>query len=179
MHDLDVLGLDDAPGESRPLLENSLKEFGMIPNLHGVIAASPQALEVYQLMHKMFQESSFNDEELTVVWQTINVEHGCSYCIPAHTAIAHRMKVSPSLIDALANNKPMLDAKLQALQDLTLKIVRERGKVSERDIEAFYAAGYGPRQVVEILLGLCQKVMSNYINHIAQTPIDEAFKKFI
>jgi len=82
-------------------------------------------------------------------------------------------------IDALAKNKPMLDAKLQVLQDLTLKIVRERGKVLERDIEAFYAAGYGLRQVVEILLRVCRKVMSNYVNHIAQPPIDEAFKKFI
>lgn len=43
---------------------------------------------------------------------------------------------------------------------------------------AFFDAGYNNRQVLEVILVLSQKVMSNYINHIAETPIDEPFKKF-
>ncbi|MGB2685191.1 MAG: carboxymuconolactone decarboxylase family protein, partial [Olleya sp.] len=39
-------------------------------------------------------------------------------------------------------------------------------------------AGYGEQQVLEIILGLSQKVISNYTNHIANTPVDEAFQKF-
>ena len=58
-------------------------------------------------------------------------------------------------------------------------MVRNRGRLSEVEIEAFYAAGYGKRQILEIVLGLTQKVMSNYVNHIAKTPIDEKFQPFI
>jgi len=29
-----------------------------------------------------------------------------------------------------------------------------------------------------VILGLSQKVMSNYTNHLAETPVDEAFKGF-
>lgn len=169
---------DSAPEASKPLLANSQKSFGMIPGLHAVMAEAPGLLEGYQLLHKLFQDSSFNAEELTVVWQSINVEHNCTYCVPAHTGIAHMMKVDPALTEALRNRAPMPTEKLQVLQDTTLAMVRKRGELSDKEIEAFYAAGYGQRQLLEIVLGVSQKVMSNYTNHIAKTPVDEAFKKF-
>ena len=178
MKQLELFDLENAPEGSRPLLENSVKAFGMIPNLHAVMAGSPQVLEAYQMLHKLFQDSSFNDDELTVIWQTINIEHSCHYCVPAHTAVAHMMEIDGALIDALVNKKPLPDAKLQALQDATLKIVRNRGQISSTEVDAFYAVGYEPRQLLEIVLGVSQKVMSNYINHIADTPVDEPFKKF-
>jgi len=170
--------IESAPEGSKPLLEGSVKAFGMLPNLHGVLASSPQILEAYQVLHKLFTESSFNAEELTVVWQAINVEHGCNYCVPAHTGIAHSMKVDPALTEALRNQEAMPTPKLQALLDMTLIIVRNRGHVSEEELAAFYAAGYGEQQVLEIILALSQKVISNYSNHIANTPVDAPFKDF-
>lgn len=97
MTSLTVHTLDSAPEPSKPLLEDSIKAFGMLPNLHGIMAASPQVLEGYKVLHDLFQKTDFTAEELTVVWQTINVEHGCHYCVPAHTAIAHSMKVDAAL----------------------------------------------------------------------------------
>lgn len=171
--------LESAPVDSKPLLENSIKGFGMIPNLHGVMAEAPGMLEGYQLLHKLFQDSSFNKDELTVVWQTINVEHECHYCVPAHTGIAHMMKVDADLTEALRNSTAMPTEKLQVLHDTTLLMVRNRGRLSDAEIAAFYEAGYGQRQLLEIVLGLSQKVMSNYVNHIAKTPVDKSFEKFV
>ncbi len=170
--------LESAPEQSKPLLEKSLQGFGMIPGLHGVMAEAPGLLEGYQLLHKLFQDTSFDAEELTVVWQTINVEHECHYCVPAHTGIAHMMKVDPALTEALRNGTAMPTEKLQALHDTTLSMLRNRGNLSSNELEAFYAAGYGQKQLLEIVLGMAQKVISNYVNHIAQTPIDERFKQF-
>ena len=170
--------LESAPEASKPLLQKSLQGFGMIPGLHGVMAESPGLLEGYQLLHKLFQDTSFDAEELTVVWQTINVEHECHYCVPAHTGIAHMMKVDPALTEALRNGAAMPTEKLQALYDTTLSMLRNRGNLSSTDLEAFYAVGYGQQQLLEIVLGMAQKVMSNYVNHIAQTPTDEGFKQF-
>ncbi len=178
MTTLTIHTIESAPEGSKPLLEGSVKAFGMLPNLHGVLASSPQILEAYQVLHKLFTESSFDAEELTVVWQAINVEHGCNYCVPAHTGIAHSMKVDPALTEALRNQEAMPTAKLQALLDMTLIIVRNRGHVSEDELAAFYAAGYGEQQVLEIILALSQKVISNYSNHIANTPVDAPFKDF-
>ena len=178
MTTLKIHNIESAPTEAKPLLENSQKAYGMIPGLHGVLAASPQLLKAYQELHQLFTETSFNNDELTVVWQTINVEHACHYCVPAHTGIAKMMKVDDAIINALRDETPLADAKLEALRTLTLSLTRNRGNVSQADLEAFYAAGYGEQQVLEIILGLSQKVISNYTNHIANTPVDEAFQKF-
>lgn len=179
MNNLTVHTRETAPEQSKTLLDNSIKAFGSIPSLHGVMAESPEALEAYQLLHKLFQATSLNAEELTVVWQTINVEHGCHYCVPAHAAIAKMMKVDDALTDALRNRAPMPTPKLQALHDTTLLIVRNRGLISEAEVQNFYNAGYTQKQLLEIVLGLAQKIMSNYINHLADTPLDERFAAFI
>jgi alkylhydroperoxidase family enzyme len=104
----------------------------------------------------LFVASSFNEEELTVVWQTINVEHEC-YCVPAHTAIAGMMKVDNDITEALRNRTPLANSKLETLRNMTLSMVRNRGNVSQEDLTAFYAAGYGEQQVLDIILGLSQK----------------------
>lgn len=178
MTTLKVHDIESAPEESKPFLQKSVKAFGMIPGLHGILASAPGILEAYQTLHQLFVDSSFNNEELTVVWQTINVEHECHYCIPAHTGIAHMMKVDPALTEALRNRTVMPTERLQVLHETTLSIVRNRGNISEEELNRFYATGYTERQVLEIILGLSQKVISNYSNHIANTPVDAPFQKF-
>ncbi|MGX9463188.1 carboxymuconolactone decarboxylase family protein [Shewanella sp. A14] len=169
---------DTAPQDSKAILKGAQKQMGMVPNLFSVLAESPSTLKAYQQLHQAFLDTSFNPEELTVVWQTINVEHECTYCVPAHTAIAHSMNVDPAITEALRNKTAMPTAKLQALHNATLSIVRNRGNISEAELAAFYAAGYAQQQVLEIILGLSQKVISNYTNHVAKTPVDDVFKKF-
>ncbi|MBU2928758.1 carboxymuconolactone decarboxylase family protein [Winogradskyella psychrotolerans] len=178
MTTLKIHDIESAPEGSKSLLENSQKSFGMIPGLHGVLAGAPKILEAYQTLHQLFVDSSFNEDELTVVWQTINVEHACHYCVPAHTGIAKMMKVDDAITEALRNEEPLENSKLEALRTMTLTIVRNRGNVTQDDLDAFYAAGYGEAQVLEIILGLSQKTISNYVNHIAHTPVDAPFQKF-
>lgn len=178
MTDFPSHDLDTAPEASKPLLEISQKAFGRLPGLHKVMAESPQVLEGYQALHRLFTETDFDADELTVVWQTINVEHECHYCVPAHTGIAKRMKVSDEIITALRDETPLPTAKLEALRIFTLQMLRQRGNVTEEQMQVFFDAGYGHRAVLDIILGLSQKVMSNYINHVAQTPLDEPVKPF-
>lgn len=169
---------ETAPEASLTLLKESQKNFGMIPNLHAVMAEAPGLLEGYQKLHALFLETSFTDEEVTVVWQTINVEHACHYCVPAHTGIAKSMDVDDSITNALRDKTPLPTDKLEALRDFTLSVVRDRGEVDEKTVQAFLDAGYEKRHILEIILGVSQKVMSNYTNHLANTPVDKPFKKF-
>jgi len=111
--------METAPKASKPALQGSVSALGMIPNLHAVMAESPQTLRAYQQLHALVIESSFSHEEKTVVWQTVNVEHGCSYCVPAHSAIARSMKVSEELDTALREREPLNDEKLEALRSFT------------------------------------------------------------
>ncbi|WP_234497287.1 carboxymuconolactone decarboxylase family protein [Vibrio maritimus] len=178
MNNFKLHTLDSAPEKSKAILEGAQKQMGMVPGLYAVMAESPETLKAYTQLHQLFTQTSFDAEELTVVWQTINVEHECHYCVPAHTGIAHSMKVNAELIEALRNDTAMPTEKLQALKDFTLSMVRNRGNVPEAEVTAFYNAGYGPQQVLEVILGLSQKVISNYVNHMADTPVDKVFEKF-
>lgn len=178
MTDFKIFDQQNAPQRSQPLLQDSIKAFGMIPNLHGVMAAAPGLLEGYQKLHQLANETSFTKEELTVVWQSLNVEHNCHYCVPAHTGIAHSMKVDSAVTEALRNETPLPSSKLETLRAFTLQVARERGRVSETALSGFLGAGFENRHVLEIVLILAQKVMSNYTNHLAETPLDQPFQKF-
>lgn len=167
-----------APEGSKPLLAKSQAAFGRLPGLHKVLADSPEAYEAYQQLHALFLKTTFTDEEKTVVWQTINVENRCHYCVPAHTGIAKMMKVDDAVTEALRNETPLPTAKLEALRVFTLKVMRQNGFVSDEDTRAFLDAGFTTRNVLEVILGLAQKVMSNYTNHFAETPVDQVMQKF-
>ena len=178
MTDFTLHNKETAPKDSQALLDSSLSAFGMIPNLHAVMAEAPGLLEGYQRLHQLFLDSSFDDEEITVVWQTINVEHECHYCVPAHTGIAKSMKVDDAITDALRDETPLPTEKLEALRNFTLSVIRNRGNVDDAEVATFLAAGFTKRQVLEVVLAAAQKVMSNYTNHLADTPVDKPFGKF-
>ncbi|QKV20419.1 carboxymuconolactone decarboxylase family protein [Oricola thermophila] len=167
-----------APEESKPLLAKSKAAFGRVPGLHAVMAEAPGLLEGYQQLHRLFLESSFDNDEKTVVWQTVNVENECHYCVPAHTGIAKAMGVDDAITEALRNGTPLPTPRLEALRTFTLKLIRQHGNLSDADVQAFLDAGYTKRQVLEVILGYSQKVMSNYTNHLANTPVDAVMQKF-
>ncbi|MEL7117050.1 MAG: carboxymuconolactone decarboxylase family protein [Pseudomonadota bacterium] len=179
MADFDIHTIESAPEDSRPFLEDSNRAFGRVPGLHGVMAEAPALLDGYKHLHTLFQTAtSFDKDELTVVWQTINVEHACHYCVPAHTGIAKMMKVDDAISNALRDETPLPNAHLEALRTFTLQMVRERGNVSDADVQTFLDAGFTKRQVLEVVLGVAQKVMSNYTNHLADTPVDKPMQAF-
>lgn len=174
-----IHSIETAPENSRPMLEASNRDFGMVPNLHAVMSESPAMLEAYKTIHQIFsKKTAFNADELTVVWQTINVENECHYCVPAHTAIAHSMNVDKGLTEALRNGAPIADNKLQTLRDTTLAIIRSKGNLSQTQMQRFLDAGYTNRNYLDILVGYSQKIMSNYTNHAAQTEVDAPFQPF-
>lgn len=176
MLDFPFHDFDTAPEGSKPLLEQSQKAFGRLPGLHKVLAESPQAYEAYQLLHKLFIETDFDADEKTVVWQAINVENECHYCVPAHTGIAKMMKVSDALSDALRDEAPLPSPKLEALRSFTVQMLRQRGNMTDEQMAAFSDAGYGHRAVLDVILAMAQKTMSNYTNHVAKTPVDPMFE---
>lgn len=170
---------ETAPAKSQDQLRHSEKAFGWVPNLHRVLAEAPAALQAYRDLHTAFQNTSFNPDELTVVWQTINIENQCTYCLPAHYMIADAMKVSKATIRALKDNTALDDEKLEVLRKTTRSLLINRGHLTSEEVTTFKRVGYGNQQLLEILVGLAQKTISNYTNHLADTPLDAQFEAFV
>ena len=89
------------------------------------------------------------------------------------------MKVDGAITEALRNQTPLADNKLEVLRETTLRMVRSRGRLTEAELENFYNAGYTQKNVLDIILGLSHKTISNYTNHIANTPVDAPFQPFV
>ena len=169
---------ETAPAASKPLLDKSLKAIGFVPGLLGVLSEAPKALEAYEVLGTLFKDTSLTTIEQHVVWLTINYENDCGYCVPAHTGLAKFDAVPDDVIEALRNGTSIANPKLEALRTFTVQVVQKRGWVTEDDVKAFLDAGYTQQQILEVILGLAQKVISNYTNHVAKTPVDAVFKKY-
>lgn len=165
-----------APEAARPTLEGATKAFGFLPNLHAILAEAPAALEGYGALWAIFEKSSFTPAERQVVYLTANFENECRYCMAGHSVLGKMAGLPDAAITALRDGSEIPDAKLEALHAFTTAVVRNRGFVDDALVEAFLAAGYGRQQILEVILGVAVKTISNYTNHIADTPLD-AFMK--
>lgn len=163
---------DTAPEEAVPLLASVAEDFGMIPNLEKVLAAAPLVLEGYVRLWELFEKTTLSPIERQVVYQTANYENNCAYCVPWHTLLARKAGMSPQAIAALREGTVISDEKLEALRCFTRELIQHRGHPPETSWQSFTAAGYGPVQGLEVILGLATKVISNYANGIAHTPLD-------
>ena len=166
---------ETAPDTAKPTLAAAEKGFGFVPNLLGVMANAPALVSAYTTLSGIFDSASLNRAERQVVLLTTSYENDCAYCMAAHSAIAGMQSVPQEVIEGLRAGQSLADAKLEALRVFTRAVVVSRGWVSEAEKAAFFAAGYGEQQVLEVVLGVGLKTLSNYTNHIAETPLDAAF----
>lgn len=165
-----VYSLDNAPAASKSLLEATKNEWGFVPTLHGTLAESPATLEAYRELFALVQKSSFTPGEQQIVYLTVNVFHGCEYCTAGHTYLARQSGVAEDIIQALRNETPIADKRLQALRLFTEQVVKARGQAGDAAVDTFVAAGFTKAQVLEVVLVIATKTISNYVNHLTHTP---------
>lgn len=169
--------IETAAEDAKESLEGAMKKFGFVPNLLAVMAAAPSLLTTYLTADMLFDETSFDPTERQVVMLTTSYENGCEYCMGAHSAMSTMQKIPDDVVQALRAGRPITDPKLEALRRLTSAIVTSRGFPSSEVVAAFHAAGYTQTQALEVVLGVGFKILANYTNHIAATPLDKAFAK--
>ncbi len=168
--------VETAHEDARPIFEGVKNAFGFVPNLQSYMAESPELLAGYTALWDLFSKSTLTAHEQQVVYLTSNYENECHYCMAGHTTLAKMQKMDPAVIEALRAGTHLPDPRLEALHSFTKLVVRNRGWVADEDVETFLSAGFTRRNVLEVVLGVATKVMSNYTNHIAHTPLD-AFMK--
>ena len=167
--------LQSAPEASRPILEGAHKNFGFVPNLLGALAEAPAALEAYVALTGLVEKSSFSAAEQQVILIATSVENGCEYCVAAHSTIASMQKLPADVIGGLRQGTEVADARLEALRKFTTILVTNRGHASDQEVQDFLTAGFTRKQVLEVVLGITMKTLSNYANHLIDTPVDAAF----
>lgn len=167
---------DTASKAAVDLLKKAEEKYGFVPNIMGVMAEAPPILKAYMTLAGIFGETSFTETERQIVLLATSLANECNYCMAAHTAIAGMHKVPKDVVQSIRNNQPIKDGKLETLRRLAQEIAETKGNPSQNTLKAFLEAGYTQGQVLEVILGVGFKTLSNYTNHLADTPLDEAFK---
>ena len=165
-----------APAASVGLLNGVQKAWGFVPNLHRVLAESPAALEAYSALWGIAEKTRFTPVERNVAYLAIIYENECVYCMAGHTNLSRMAHVEDDVIAAVREGRPIADPRLEALRRFAARITRNRGVVTQAEVDAFKAAGYDNQAILDLLVLGATKLISNYTNHLAQTPLDSFMK---
>lgn len=163
---------DTAPEASKATLDAVKGAFGFIPNLQANMATSPELLAGYSTLWDLFSKTTLTPTEQQVVYLTANFENECHYCMAGHTMLSKMQKIDDAVVQAIRDGAAIPDAKLEALHAFVGLVVRERGFVGDAAVATFIAAGYTQQNVLEVVLGVGTKLLSNYTNHIVHTQLD-------
>lgn len=175
---LPMQSIENSTPRAKEVLDKALKQVGFIPNMYGYMVNSPALLDTYLFGYNQFRtESGFTPVEQEVVFLTISRENGCHYCVSAHSVIADAFsKVPTKVTDAIRNGTEIPDVKLKALNSFTKELLNTHGLPCKTQVAAFITAGYSEAHVLSVLLAISVKVLSNYANHLFETPLDDMFK---
>jgi uncharacterized peroxidase-related enzyme len=164
--------VDAAPASTHASLKAVEKQLGTVPNLFRVIANSPAALTGYVQLSAASSQGGLGAATRERVALVVAELNGCGYCLSAHTYLGRNLaKLDDAEITANrhgASNDPKADAAVR----FAAAVVRQRGHVSNEQLQAVRSAGYGDAQVLDILLAVALNTFTNYVNEVAQTEID-------
>ena len=156
---------ETAPEASRPLVDKALAANGYLPNLIGVLAGAPVALETYQTVSAINARASLTLVEREVVQIVAARNNGCDFCVAGHSAIAlKKAGFAKEKVLALHYGGPTGDARIDALQNFVSAVIASRGNVSAGQLSAFTEAGFNEQQVLEVLLGISLATLCNCRN---------------
>jgi uncharacterized peroxidase-related enzyme len=179
MSRLTIHSVETAPEAARERVEKAQQANGFLPNLIGVLANAPTALETYQVVGAINGRASLSPAEREVIQITAATLNDCGFCVAGHTKLALKaLKMPESVVDALRKVDGIDDPKLNALARFTVAVIDRKGQVSDEELEAFRAAGYGDQQALEVVLGVSLATLCNYANSLAQTPINPELQPF-
>jgi uncharacterized peroxidase-related enzyme len=176
MSDFPIHDETSAPTEARETLKAAKAKLGFLPNLLGELSESPAAVEAYTTLSGIFDKTDLTAPQRQVVLLAVSVANECGYCVAAHTRAAQGAGLDEDSIKALRAGRDPSDAKLSALANFARSLVSKSGWADDGDVEAFLEAGFTKANVFDVILGVSFKTISNYANHVAETPIDDAFE---
>ena len=172
--------IETAPEAAKEALKAVQNVNGFIPNLIGVLANAPTALETYRTVGGINGRNSLTAVEREVVQITAAVVNGCGFCVAGHTKIALKLlKLEEALVNQIRSTaRIQQDAKLDALARFTLTVILQKAKLTQTQQQAFYDAGYTKENALDVVLGVSLATLCNYANNLADTPINPELQPF-
>lgn len=170
MSTVNVLKREEVSSGNQAIFDNLEKAVGFVPNLYATYAHSENALANY--LNFSNAKTSLKAKEKEAVNLAVSEVNGCTYCLSAHTAIGKMNGFTDEQILELRAGKASFDNKLDALAQLAKNITENRGATDANVLDNFFAAGWTKENLIDTIVLVGDKTISNYINNTTEIPID-------
>jgi len=165
-----VPGRDQVAPVNQAIFDNLKQKFGFVPNLYATFALSQSALNTYLALQN--GKSSIGDKARNVIHLVVSQVNGCTYCLAAHTAVGKMLGFSDAQVLEIRRGSASWDGRLDALARLTRNIATERGHADSALVDAFFAAGWTQENLVDAIVVVGDKIISNYLHSTTRVPTD-------
>lgn len=148
-------------------LQKSLK---FVPNLYATFALSETALGTYLALQNA--KSSLSAKEREIVNLVVSQVNSCQYCLAAHTVLGKMVGFTDAQIIEIRHGKASFDARLDALAKFVHEVAVKRGHADEAVTQAFLDAGWSQGNLVDVIMAIGDKIISNYLHGVSKIPVD-------
>ncbi len=162
-----------APADSIETMNSVQSAWGMVPNLVGTLAESPTALKATVGLLGALEAGTFSPEEQQIIAISASRVNSCGYCVAAHSAMATALSVDAATISSARDGSSQASPKLEALRRTAEALVLDRGHLTPAATDEFFGAGYSQAQLLELIVWIGVKTITNYTNHVADIALDE------
>lgn len=145
--------------------------FGATPNMFKAVANSPAALQAMWGAFGALGKGTIGAKLGEQIAVAVAEQNKCDYCLAAHTALGKGAGLTAQQL-AAAQAGQSGDPQVAAALAFALKLVSQRGQVSDGDVAALRGAGFGDEQIVEILAHVALNIFTNYVNVAFDVPLD-------
>lgn len=160
--------------ESDRSLEMAKDYYGLVPEIIKVVnKENPAVAQIYIAAMELMEDGELADDEREAVILAISRYNDCHYCARTHAALGYAAGLSRKDIELINQGRLPMGERLKAVVQATRLILDKSGWLEEEDLDQLAERGLTRMHLYEINALISLKTLSNYINHVAQTKIDE------
>ncbi len=160
----------DVSEPNQAIFDNLHKMIGFVPNLYAYFAKNETALADYLALQN--RKSTLRAKEREIINLVTSQVNDCRYCQSAHTVFGKMNGFTEEEVLEIRKGSAAFDSKLDALVKFTFSVVENRGRATEESKEAFFAAGYTEANMIDVVIVVGDKSISNYIHNLTHFEID-------
>lgn len=178
MQSFPVFTIDTAPARSKPALQALQRSFGMIPNVAATMATSPVLIDCLVAVFGKVHSGSFNEAQIQTILLTNAVTNGCSWAVAFHTGLALKEGLGQAEVEAIREGRVPEDVMSAALSTFAKSLIEKRGRVDDRHVDAFLAAGFTKEHALEVISVVAASTITNYTASVTKPPVEESFRAY-
>jgi len=170
---------ENATVKVKEIFSGIQQTYGFIPNLFAYMAEAPTTLQAYLNLNDLVSKTSFTPAQQQIALLAVSVENECEFCSTAHHAIGKMSNANANTLSCTIAQSEISDPQDRALVQFATAITKSRGRPSEDEINDFINAGFSKQQILEVILIVSIKTLSNYINHLTNPKPNEELLNMI